>query len=157
MRYGFSLIELLVVIAIMSIAAALAAPRYGAAVNRYRAEAAARRIAADLRLVQSKARCTSTSRSIVFDSRTSNYTLLGETDLVRPSATYTVDLTADPYWAGLTSVNIPGSGTVSANGVTTLTFNGYGVPASAGSIQLRSGNTTKTISFDADSGAVTVQ
>ena len=55
-RGGFSLFELLIAMSVIAIIAAVAVPRYASSVGRYRAESAARRVAADLTLAQAKAR-----------------------------------------------------------------------------------------------------
>ncbi len=59
---GFTLVELIVVLGIMAIVSMVALPRYTGAMARYRADAAARRIAADLTLAQAEARQASQSR-----------------------------------------------------------------------------------------------
>lgn len=146
---GFSLIELLLVVAIMGIVAAMAAPRYGEALNRYRADATARRIAADITMAQARARTTSSSRTIVFDTDSSTYKMAGEKDLAVSTNTYSVDLSASPYFAKLSRVGFGGN--------TTLSFNGYGVPSGSGSILISVGATTRTVSIDADSAIPTVQ
>ena len=53
---GFSLLELVVVMVIVAILAAIATPRYGKAVARYRTASAARKIAADLTFARKRAR-----------------------------------------------------------------------------------------------------
>ena len=148
-RLGFSLLELLMVIAVMAIIVAIAEPRYAAAVSRYRASAAAQRIVADLGLAQAKARHLSTSRIVVFTVATSTYQLTGEADLSHPASTYTIALGDKPYQATLVSVNFAGAAQV--------TFNGYGVPSSGGTIVVKAGNATNTITVDADTGVSTIQ
>ena len=75
-RGGFSLLEVLLVLAIVAICAAVAAPRYGRASGRYRADLAARRVLADLRLAQSYAKTASASRTVSFATTTEQYQLL---------------------------------------------------------------------------------
>ena len=53
---GFSLLEVVLVVAIIAVLAAIAAPRYGRAAGRYRADVAARRIVADLEYARLSAR-----------------------------------------------------------------------------------------------------
>src|SRR5204863_23675 len=55
-RRAFSLIEITLVLMVMGVLAALAVPRYASALARYRADAAARRIVADLDLARTTAR-----------------------------------------------------------------------------------------------------
>lgn len=144
---GFSLIELMLVIGIIAVFSAMAAPRYAGSLYRYRADAAAKRISADITMAQSRARATASSRSLIFSGNT--YRIPSERDLAVAANTYAVDLTTAPYFVSISTVNF--------GGAATLTFNGYGVPSAAGSITIRSGPTTRAISVDADSGTVKVQ
>lgn len=148
---GFSLVELVLAMVLVSIIAALAAPRYAVAVSRYRVEAAARRVAADLALAQSDARTASASRTVSFDPSTSTYRLIGRSSLDAPAANYVVSLSSAPYYSTLGTVSFGGAGT------TSVTFNGYGVPDNAGTIVVRSGNLTRQISVDADTGNASVR
>lgn len=143
-RHAFSLIELVLVIAIIGVMSALAAPRYAAAVHRYRAEAAARRIAADIGFAQSLARSSGQSRSIAFNVAADQYVLPDERDLDR-AGSYTVDLSAAPYNASIATANF--------GGAATLTFNGFGMPASAGTVSILSGNTARIVTVNAETGA----
>src|SRR5690349_5400432 len=141
---AFSLFELVLVLAIMGIMAGIAAPRYARSLARYRADMAARRIAADIALAQSRARSTSTSQTIAFDTTAEQYSIIGMANPDNRSASYVVNLGDEPYLAAL--------GTASFNGSGTLTFNGYGDPASSGSITVSTGDTTKTITVSGDTG-----
>lgn len=138
-------------LSIVAVIAGLAVPRFAAAGDRYRADAAARRIAADIVLlrVRAKAMCASQTMTFTAGTGAGAYTIAGMTDPDRPAAAYRVDLTADPYRARITSAQFGGGGG-------TLTFGGYGMPAAGGSIQLTTGTTTRTVTVDA-SGEVSVQ
>jgi type II secretory pathway pseudopilin PulG len=168
---AFSLLELTFAIAIMVVLAAVAMPRFGAAQGRWRADAAARRVAADLALAQSRARTTCSSVTLSFISGTNQYQIIGMSDPDRPNATYTVDLASDPYGAAVTSVVFGGGGTNTPGGnlsqgaaadpsgtqsVNSVSFNAWGIASSAGTISIRAGAVTRTISVDAG-GAVGVQ
>jgi prepilin-type N-terminal cleavage/methylation domain-containing protein len=146
---GFSLIELALVLAIVSVLAGIAAPRYARSLARYRADMAARRIAADLALAQSRARSTSSAQSIVFDVTNNQYTIPGMADPDNRSRGYVVNLSAEPYLATLGTVSFGGSGT--------LTLNGFGDPGSSGAIVLTSGDVTKRITVSGETGAATIQ
>src|SRR5262245_733888 len=135
-RRGFTLIEVLLVVAIIAVFAALAIPRYSNAVHRYRADAAARRINADIAFAQSRARTAGASRSIVFNVGGSSYQIPSEKDLNRSLNTYTVNLAANPYYVSISTVNFSGGASI--------TFNGYGVPDTSGSVQIRAGNVLRT-------------
>jgi prepilin-type N-terminal cleavage/methylation domain-containing protein len=146
---GFSVIELVLVLLVIAITAAIAAPRYGDALARFRADAAARRVANDLALVQARARSTGTSCAVNFDISANRYQLPGESDFKRSGTTYTVDLAGDPYYASM--------GTAVFGATSVVTFNGFGVPSNAGYVRLSVGKAVRTISIDADNGVATVQ
>src|SRR3954469_15575051 len=74
---AFSLFELLFVIAIIAIIAAMAMPKYGRSVARYRAQCAARRVAADLMFARSAAKAASAERVVTFNAVAGSYTLSG--------------------------------------------------------------------------------
>jgi prepilin-type N-terminal cleavage/methylation domain-containing protein len=145
-RSAFSLVELTMVIAIVGVAAAIAMPRYSASLARYKLEAAARRLAADLALAQSRARALSASQTVIFSA--AGYTLSGMTDPERPSSPYSVSL-GEEFSASITA-NSFGHGK-------TVTFNGYGVPDGAGTIILQVGVLQKSVSVDADTGVASIQ
>ena len=67
LRRAFSLLELIIVLAIVAMMAAIAVPRFGSSYARYRADGAARQIAATLNLVQSDASISSSARRVEFD------------------------------------------------------------------------------------------
>ncbi len=146
---GYTLIELLLVVAIAAVLGAIAIPRYSNATAAYRAHIAAKRIAADIALIQARARATNATTSMAFTVTTSSYTLPSEKSLASSTATYVVDLTQSPYFATVTSFSFSNS--------TTLQFNGYGMPSSSGRIVVQSGATTKTITVDGVSGTTTIQ
>lgn len=65
---GFSLFELVVVLAITGVAAAIAAPRYGRAMGRYRTELAAQRVAEELRAASEAARIAGATVAVRIDT-----------------------------------------------------------------------------------------
>ena len=146
---GFSLIELVLVVTIIAVVAGIAIPRYSGWQFRYRADAAARRIAADLTFAQTRARAASASQALAFDLAANTYQLPGVPDIDRPAVDYKVDLSRSPYCATLVSANF--------GGVATATFDGYGVPTAGGTVVVQSGPVTKTVTLDAGTATVTVQ
>lgn len=148
---GFSLIELALVLAILMTLAALAAPRYANALANYRVDAAARRMLADLRLTQSRAKALSSTQTFTFSTTGSRYQINGMSDPDRPSPNtiYSVNLADEPYLASIASVSPAIFPSVS--------FNGYGTPSGSGTIVLQCGAAQKTIVIDASTGNVAPQ
>ena len=148
-RGGFSLLELIVVLVIMAIMAAIATPRYGQAVARYRTEMAARKVAADLTFARKRARTSSASQVVNFNVADGGYQLPGVTDMRTSATDYSVSLSSAPYQARIVSADFDGDPDV--------TFDGYGVPDSGGTVVVAVGNHSRTIILDADSGKAEVQ
>lgn len=146
---GFSLLELVLVIAIIATLAAIAVPRYGGAVARYRIEAAARRIVEDLALARATARSKSTSVTVTFDVAMNQYQISGVSALNDPSSDAELNLSDPPYRAQLVSAIFGGDNAV--------IFDGFGIPDSGGTIVIAGGAVTKTILLDVDSGTATAQ
>jgi type IV fimbrial biogenesis protein FimT len=146
---GFSLFELFLVLAIVAVAAAVAAPRYSRASGRYRADLAARRVMADLRLAQSCAKAASCSRTVCFSTAAGRYQLLNVPAPDGAPGDYTVALSAEPYRAELTSASFSGDSEV--------TFNGWGLPNKGGAVVLSAGAEQRTVVVDGATGRISVQ
>jgi len=147
---GVSLLELMLVLAIIATFAAMAAPRYGRAAARYRLDLAARRVTADLRLARAHAKVASSSRTVSFSAATEQYQLLNVPALDGASGTYTVLLSAEPYRAELAAVNL-------VIGASQITFSGWGLPDTGGTVVLSAGGQQKTVTVAADTGQVSIQ
>ena len=146
-RNAFTVIELVVVLMILGIVAAATAPSFYRSLHHHQMESAARRIKADLELVQHTARLTSRSQSITFTDRT--YTLSADVvDLDHPDAAYFVDLAASPF--ELDDV------TLDFGGPTTITFNGFGTPSAGGTIVLTKGDEQRTVVLNQSTGQATI-
>ena len=146
---AFSLIELMLVVAIMGIIAAIATPRYALAVDRYRADAAARRIVADIRWTHSRAIAVGGPRTLAFTSGKSAYSVAGESDPDHPAAAFAVDLSTGPYAATVVSTSFGAS--------TGVAFNGFGICTAGGTVVIQSGSCKKTIQIDSVTGAATIR
>jgi prepilin-type N-terminal cleavage/methylation domain-containing protein len=148
---GFSLVELVMVVVIIAILAAMAVPRFGDSLAHRRVEAAARRIAADLALAQRRAKATSASHTVVFNTGGHAYVVEGAQDLDHPGDVYEVSLADDPYRAVITAI------VLGADTPRKIVFDGYGVPDSGGTIVVEAGGNQKTVTVDPDTGRATVQ
>ena len=148
-RAAFSLVELLFVIAIIAVIAAMAMPKYGRSVARYRAQCAARRVAADLMLARSAAKSASAERAVTFNTVAGSYTLAAVRDLDHPQAPYTVTLSDAPYNATLDFADF--------GGAPQAVFDMYGSPKWSGKVIVHVGEFQQTVALNRDDGSVTVQ
>ena len=117
LRCAFSLVELIMVLTIIGVVASIALPRFGSSLARYRVEAAAQRVIADMAFAQERARQRSQAQRIEYFQDKVFYQLPGVPGIANPVDTYTVELNAEPYRVTL-KANFDGS--------TTLEFDGYG-------------------------------
>lgn len=147
-RQAFSLVEMCVVMTIIAIAAAITVPRYASSLDNYRVSFAARKVAADIELAQANARAQSAGRSVVFTTSSNSYQIQGLAGQDGHGATYTVLLTSAPYNATLYSASFAGTSQIS--------FDGYGAPSGAGSVVVKSGQASKTINVDGQTGACSI-
>jgi prepilin-type N-terminal cleavage/methylation domain-containing protein len=145
---GFNLVELVLVLAITALVSAIAVPRYAKSVSRYRADSAARRVAADLALAQSHASTAGKPQSVVFVAR--GYQMPGMPHLDGKSyGDYTVDLGADPYGVSRVAAEFGGDAVVK--------FDLYGAPDTGGSVVLTVGDFRRVIVLAPESGKVVVK
>jgi prepilin-type N-terminal cleavage/methylation domain-containing protein len=148
-RTAFTLMELVIVLLVVGILAATAAPRYFDSLQRFRAEAAAKRIAYDLQLARRHAITNSASQCVQFNSPSANkYRLLNLTDPHRSTSAYIINLADEPFGCSITSASFGGDATV--------IFSGFGRPDSGGIVTVQSGSHQCTVTLDADSGKVEV-
>lgn len=146
---GFSLIELVLTTIIVGLVAAMAVPRYADALSRYRADAAARRIVADIQRAQAHAKATSSNATVRLRVTTDRIEIQELTDLDRGATPYATRLDEDPYLCTLTSASFDGD--------ETLVFDGYGQPDSGGTATLRCGATQRIITVHPQTGEATIQ
>ena len=143
---AFTLVELIAVVLILGLLTAAAAPRFADSLMYHRVESAARRLKNDLELARQTAATKSAARSLQFNTATA-YSLPNIEALDHPGQTYTVDLAEPPYGVQVVSVDFGGSNNVS--------FSGYGLPSSSGTIILQAGDHQRQIDLDSQ-GHVTI-
>ncbi|MEM8738725.1 MAG: GspH/FimT family pseudopilin [Planctomycetota bacterium] len=141
---GFSLVELILTALIVGLVAAIALPRYADALALHHADAAARRVVADLEYARAHALATSQTVEVAFDLDLDTLTVPGLAALDAPRQDHTTRLADEPYRADLTQADF--------NQAPTVSFNGYGRPSSGGEVHLRVGSRTRTVRLDAHSG-----
>jgi prepilin-type N-terminal cleavage/methylation domain-containing protein len=146
-RRAYTLVELVIVCLIMAILASVAAPKYREALIHYRVNAAAGRVAGDLRMIRQYARKNSKSQAVVFNATTNAYSAADMPKFDGVGTGYTVALLTSDYVADVISASFGGS--------TTITFDIYGRPAAAGTVVLQCGSTQKTVQVD-DMGNVSI-
>jgi prepilin-type N-terminal cleavage/methylation domain-containing protein len=140
MRRGYTIVELVIVLMILAILASAAAPRYVSALAEFRADAAASRVAADLRMIRQYARRDSQIQSVVFDAAADSYSAPSMPDVDRSTDAYTVNFGASEYVADLTSADFGGSAT--------LHFDVFGRPNQSGAVVLQVGDLVRTVEID---------
>jgi len=139
-RRAFTLVELVTVVLVMGIIAAVAAPRYATALASYRVQAAAKRVAADLRLARDYAQKVSLPQTVDFDVAADSYAMPTVPDVDRPGNAYAVSLTALNYPVDVTAANF--------EGFDALQFDIYGRPNRSGSVIVRSSSAQRTVQVD---------
>jgi len=148
-RRGLTLVDLTISVLIMGFVAATASPKFAALLTSYTAEAAARRVTADLNYAASAAAQTSQTVTATFNVAGDSYSFTGVDSPDHPGSAWDVSLTNGGTNVSLVSADFAGSQVV--------TFNAYGRPDNAGTIVLSSGSDTSTIAVDAATGRATVQ
>lgn len=138
----------MIVVLILGILATAAVPQYGASTARFQADAAARRVKADLEYLRHVSRRTGSTKSVIFNPTTHSYTLSGVPSLDLASRVNTVNLQRHPYQASLLNANCGGD--------LILVFDGFGAPDSSATITVGSGNYTRNVEVEAVSGKVTL-
>ncbi len=146
---GFSIVEVVVVAIIIGIFGAIAVPRYVNSLTRYRADATARRVVADMNLARSTARQSSSQRQVTFNSVSHTYQLQNVKALDGNANNYDVDLTVSPYRAQIELVDFGGDAV--------LIFDGHGVPDSTGYVQVIVGSEVRRVGVDPMTGEATIQ
>ena len=147
---GFTLIELAMVLVIMAVMCAMAVPRWARSMAHWQADAAARRLCADLCWAQSRARTTSSHQTVSITAAAATYQLVGVPDPDQAANVYTVNLAGSPYFCSIVS-----AGAADANG--NIVFDGFGSPLTSGTIVIQCGDFQRTIQIAANIGTIALQ
>ena len=145
---AFTLLEIVLVLAIISVVSAIAVPRFASASARYKANAAAHRIVADMELAKARAYSTSASVEVRFDANDHTVSIPAIASFDDANASYVTDLSEEPFQAELSEVDFEGD--------TKVTFDIYGQPNADGEIVVQVGDTQKTIIIDRTTGEVRI-
>jgi prepilin-type N-terminal cleavage/methylation domain-containing protein len=145
---GFTLMEMVIVTLILGIFTTVAAGRFAKSLSYHRADSAAQRVRADLELARHRARMSSRGQSVKFMPLDNAYLLPGIPDLDHSASDYRVDLSLPPHSASIVSADF--------GGLADVTFDGYGVPTSGGTVVVQSGPFQKTISVDPTTGQANI-
>lgn len=148
-RGAFSLLELILVMAITAVLSAIAVPRYAASLANSHAEAAARRIVADLALAGATAYGSSKSVTVVFDIANDAVVIEGLPQLNNPQADYRTDFHQAIYQATIVSAELGGDAKV--------VFDMYGRPDSAGEVVIEAGGIRKNVQLDSHTAKASIQ
>lgn len=140
---GFSLLELVIVLAVVSALAAIGSLRYARATARYRVQAACARVVSDLRMAQTLARITSSSRTVLLDAAKGEYRVLTAGQLAANADGTRVSLAADPYRASMRVDGLPGNA---------LRFDGRGGGNAGAIVSLRNADVEAAVIIEPNTG-----
>ncbi|MEM8756329.1 MAG: prepilin-type N-terminal cleavage/methylation domain-containing protein [Planctomycetota bacterium] len=157
---GFSLIELVAVVAVTGVLAAVAIPRFAAGNARYRVEAAANRIVADLGIAAATSAASARHRDIVFDVGGDTYVMLNIASGGRTTHRWH-NLSGPPYSANILRASFgpnlavhrtDAAGAAEEDGVIVVSVGRYGrrIVVTAGSSAIAIEDLTFTDAPDAD-------
>lgn len=151
---GFTLVEILVVVVILGIVAAMAVPMLSSA-DDVKLRAAANVVASDMEYAKSIAIGKGISCSVVFNTSNESYKLVDSDDAtishpVKLGSDYVTDFAND---SRLRNVVIH---TASFGGSSTVCFDCFGSPDNSGSVVLKAGTESITISVEAVTGYISI-
>ena len=148
---AYTLIDVVITAAIIAIMAAIALPRYGRSVTRYRADMAARRIVHDLDLLRMRARAQGTSETGYFFVDTDSARFVSDPDLENVTKEYWVYFHQEPYRADIVEVRFK-NGTENR-----MTYGNYGHPYWGGYVVVQVGDIVRKVVVDPNSGEATIE
>ena len=134
---------------IIGLVAAMAVHRYGEAQARYRADAAAQRVVANLENAQTQAASSSGDITVWFRVYLDIFEITANASADNAELIYQTHLSEDPYFCDITEADFGGNHFV--------VFDGFGKPNTGGTATLEVGGLTRTITLDPDTGKATLQ
>lgn len=154
---GFSLLELIIVLVILGTVATLASVRYASAASTYRIEAAASRLAADLRQARQRAMSRSSDVFVTFDTSDVSYRVRTREEVsARDEGSTTtitgaiqVQLDDEPYRVSISRLNVTG-------GRPEVVFNAFGTADSDVTVELKTKDRKRTVTLVAATGVVSI-
>jgi len=157
---GFTIVELIIVVAIIAIAAMIAVPMISSA-SSVQLRSAANMIAADLEYAKSMAISRQRMYAVVFNEAAESYQIEDANEVidhpVKKGFKYVVDFSND---SRLDKVNIVDADFDTTNEIKFdylgSPYNGGGNPLNSGTIDLRAGGTTATISVEPITGFISI-
>jgi type II secretory pathway pseudopilin PulG len=159
--------ELVIVVLIIGILSAVAVPRFTDSLCRFRVEAAARRIAADVNLARQQARNSESEQWVLFYPSSDYYKLYNDPHPDHPAQEYVIKLTKTAYPVYLVSAVF--ENTNGYKDYWRLRFDSYGspqcgapptvpyAPLVSGTVVVQSGNAQRTVVINPVTGKASVQ
>ncbi|MBT8486036.1 MAG: prepilin-type N-terminal cleavage/methylation domain-containing protein [Phycisphaerales bacterium] len=154
-RRGYSLVEISIVLILIATVAAIAAPRYARAGDRYRLDAAAHRIVLDLAEARAIARSENRTVRVQFSTTKHRYTVLDVPDPIDAESDYRVELDEPPYRVHLVSASFDAKTEVNFNPYGSAVIHPSGRSFDAGTITIASGGDQRVITIDSFTGEAT--
>ncbi|MEZ6068072.1 MAG: hypothetical protein R3B90_20695 [Planctomycetaceae bacterium] len=121
-RRGLTLIDMTISVFVLGLLSAVAMPKFAAALEARQADAALKRIAADLEFARQTAISTSQVCTVRFEAAPDRYTMSGVEHPQHPGRSYVVELSEISA-----AIRLSGA---SFNGGNTVTYTIYGLPSS---------------------------
>jgi Tfp pilus assembly protein FimT len=143
---GLTLLDMVIAMLVAAILAAVAVPKFGAALQSYRLELGMQRLIADLKYAETLARTRSTPLRLIFVTRSTDSSSYYEFDQIpdpdHPDRVYRVVLSDEPY--GIRLQQAPAE----------LDFSIEGTPTETASFVLEVANRTRTVVIESSSGQI---
>lgn len=147
-RRGFTYVDLVVTVLLIGVLAGITTPKFADSLTRHRGRAAALRVQADLKAARHRAISQSAPIRVQFSLRSGTYRLGDATWSPGDPRWTSVDLSAAPYHVILADVALGPDNEV--------LFDIHGQPDRGGTVTVRTGSVTLSVTIDPETGEVTV-